>query len=548
MEPEKKTTETDTAVTEAQLPHTTTQTTATDNEKPTAAPATRERTIRGFKWLLVISAILSNLLLYAIDNTIVAVIQPVIVREFGHIQDLPWISVGFLMSGTATALVSGKLFGAFDAKILYILYSLLFLVGSAISGAAPTLAAVIVGRVIGGIGGTGMYLGALTLISVNTTPTETSQYMGYLALVWGFGSVIGPLIGGAFAGSSATWRWGFYINVVIVGVCIFAYLFLLPPYKPQPNTKVSARLKKIDWVGGVISMGALSSLIMVVNFGGTLYAWSSGSMIALITVAGLALIAFMVQQYFKICTTGDLRLLAIELLAAKDMAVCFICQVMVAMIVPIPLYFIPLFFELGKGDSPVRAGVKTLPLIVFWVTSSALRGHLMPRFKWYQSWYIAGSMLNIVAGVLLSKITLDTPDRHIYGFEILSGVGTGCFGQAGFAVAQRLVPKAAMHKAISLMLIAQLSGTTLGLAIGGAIFQNISLSRVRDIVPSFSAEQISGLIAGVADSTNGSLTEMQRVQITTAIATASANCYVVIYAAAAISLVCSLFFTPRKLW
>ena len=73
-------------------------------------------------------------------------------------------------------------------------------------------------------------------------------------------------------------------------------------------------------------MGALSSLIMAINFGGTLYAWSSGSMIALITVAGVALIAFLAQQYFKIGTTSDLRLLAIELLAAKDMAVCFICQ------------------------------------------------------------------------------------------------------------------------------------------------------------------------------------------------------------------------------
>ena len=60
---------------------------------------------------------------------------------------------------------------------------------------------------------------------------------------------------------------------------------------------------------------------------------------------------------------------------------------------------------LFQGDSAVRAGVKTLPLIVFWVTSSALRGHLMPRFKWYQSWYIAGSMLNIVAGVLLCKLS-----------------------------------------------------------------------------------------------------------------------------------------------
>ncbi|PVH94596.1 MFS general substrate transporter, partial [Periconia macrospinosa] len=423
-------------------------------------------------WAIVVVTILSNLLLYAIDNTIVAIVQPVIIREFGHVQDLPWVSVGFLMSGTATALLSGKLYGAFNAKYLYIINSVLFLVGSAVSGAAPNLPTMIIGRVIGGVGGTGMYLGALTLISVYTTPKETSAYMGYLALVWGLGSVIGPLIGGAFAASSATWRWGFYINVVVVGVCIFFYCLQLPSYNPQPSTSVRARVKVIDWFGSALSIGSLAVGIIAINFCGTRYDWSSGSATALIVVSFVTLTLFFLQQYFNIFTTKDSRLLPLDLLWNKDIAVCFICQVLVAFIVPVPLYFIPLFFEFGKGDSAIRAAVKMLPLIVAWVTSSAIRGHLMPRTKFYQLWYVAGSGLNIVAGVLLSRIGLSTPERFIFVLDIVSGIGTGCFGQAGFAVAQRLVPKKLVHKAISLMLIAQLSGTTLGLAVGGSIFQN----------------------------------------------------------------------------
>ncbi|KAK6594660.1 MFS drug efflux transporter [Botrytis cinerea] len=75
------------------------------------------------------------------------------------------------------------------------------------------MTALIFGRVIRG--GTGMYLGALTLISVNTSPKETIEYMEYFALVWGFGSVIEPLVRGAFTDSSATLRWvGFVVDAL----------------------------------------------------------------------------------------------------------------------------------------------------------------------------------------------------------------------------------------------------------------------------------------------------------------------------------------------
>ena len=127
----------------------------------------------------------------------------------------------------------GKLYEHFNARTLYITFAMLFLVGSVVCGAAPNMTALIFGRVIGGLGGTGMYLGALTLISVLTNPKTTPTYMGYLAFAFGLGSVIGPLIGGGFASNEhATWRWGFYICVVVIGSSVPAYLLLLPAYQP----------------------------------------------------------------------------------------------------------------------------------------------------------------------------------------------------------------------------------------------------------------------------------------------------------------------------
>lgn len=110
---------------------------------------------------------------------------------------------------------SGKAFGMFNMKFLFVVSLILFEVGSAVCGAAPNMNAIILGRVIAGIGGAGVYVGGLTYISILTTPNERPLYFAICMSVWGFGNVLGPIVGGSFATSPATWRWGFYINEII---------------------------------------------------------------------------------------------------------------------------------------------------------------------------------------------------------------------------------------------------------------------------------------------------------------------------------------------
>lgn len=86
-------------------------------------------------------------------------------------------------------------------------------IGSTICGAAPNIDALIVGRAICGLGGSGMYVGVLTLLSMTTTEAERALYMGFPGITWGVGTVLGPIVGGAFAQSSATWRWGTMANL-----------------------------------------------------------------------------------------------------------------------------------------------------------------------------------------------------------------------------------------------------------------------------------------------------------------------------------------------
>lgn len=116
-------------------------------------------------------------------------------------EQLAWLSVGyafiiffssfgenylmlikhrFMIGGLSAALPIGRFYGIYDAKLLYITSIVLFMAGSALCGGAPEMAALIVGRVIAGAGGNGMYVGVLTLLSVNTTEKERPMYLGFM--------------------------------------------------------------------------------------------------------------------------------------------------------------------------------------------------------------------------------------------------------------------------------------------------------------------------------------------------------------------------------
>lgn len=149
--------------------------------------------------------------MYSLDGTIVADLVPSIVNQFHSVLLLPWLSVGFMVGSIVTVLPLGKLYGKYNAKWLYIISVVLFLASSALCGAAPSMSAMIVGRVFLGMSGNGIYFGILTLLSVNTTDKERPAYLSLVGFVWGVGTVLGPVVGGGF--DKINWRWAFYLNL-----------------------------------------------------------------------------------------------------------------------------------------------------------------------------------------------------------------------------------------------------------------------------------------------------------------------------------------------
>ncbi|KAL8858174.1 MAG: hypothetical protein Q9178_005351 [Gyalolechia marmorata] len=507
---------------------------------------TPPREVHGIKWVLLVLSILSSTFLFALDNTIVADVQPAIIERFGSIDKLPWLSVAFLVAAAGTNLVWGKIYAQFDAKILYLITVFFFEAGSAICGAANTMDALIIGRAICGFGGAGMYLGVLTLLSVTTTEHERPTYIGFTGVTWGLGTVLGPIVGGAFTDSSAGWRWAFYINLVIGAIFAPVWFLYLPRFDPRPGVAMKKRLAEIDYVGTLLIIGAYVSGVMAINFGGSTYPWNSGRIIGLFVTSGVLFILFGTQQGMAILTTKDRRIFPVEFLKRRIMLILFAETACASTATFLPIYFIPLFFQLIRGDSALEAGVRLLPYVVFLVVACVANGAIMSFQGYYFPWYVIGGAFNVTGAALMYTIDYYSSTARIYGYSILVAIGAGAFVQTSFSVAQAKVKPHMIPLAIGFITAGQIGGVTISLAIANSVFLNKSSQGILAILPEIPKEQVRAAISGAGSAFLSSLDEATRKGVLLAIVDAMQNVYILNIVAGALALVLCLGMKPGE--
>ncbi|KAK2772864.1 MFS drug efflux [Colletotrichum kahawae] len=529
----------------------------TDTERGATKETTSEpvRTVTGIRWIIVVFAILSSTFLFALDNTVVADVQPQIVLQFDAITDIAWLAVAFIMAATSTNLLFGQLYSHLKPKWLYIGSVVVFEVGSAVCGAAPTMNALIVGRALCGLGGVGMYLGVMTLIAATTTIQERPAYLASIGLTWGLGTVLGPVVGGAFADSGATWRWAFYINLPIGGLAAPVYLWMLPSPDPQPGATLWQRLREIDWVGAPLMLGAIICFTMGISFGGVMYDWDSGQEIALFVVAGVLFIVFGLQQAYCIGITKERRLFPVELIVSRKyyrtIILMFCITASGGCAIFVPVYFIPVFFQFTRGDSAIDAAVRLLPFIILAVFVTLLQGGVLshPSGGLYFPWFTVGGAIVVAASALMYIVEPSTSTAWVYGASAMLGAGVGTFTQAGFSIAQASVPEDKAAVASSMMALAQTSGINIALAVGNAVFLNRAEKRLTEILPdTVPEEQIQLAIAGVGGDFVQTLPPDMQAEILDAIVEALNLPYILVIVAGAVVLVSSLLCKRERLF
>ncbi|KAH6603963.1 major facilitator superfamily domain, partial [Trichoderma cornu-damae] len=434
----------------------------------------------------------------------------------------------------------GKANGMFDIKWLFIASVIAFEVGSVLCGAAHDMSTVIVGRAISGVGGAGIYCGGLTYISVTTSERERPLYLSGIAVVWGVGSVLGPLIGGAFAQSSATWRWSFYINPVIAGVLAPAFLFCMPSIV-LTDAPLVQKLRNTDWLAIVVFFGGSISYTMAITFGGSVYPFNSGSEIGLWVATGVLLLAFVGVTIFHPGVSSSDKLYPSHFMRSLELNILQLQIFLSAGSMITTIYYAPLLFQFTRGDGALEAGVRLLPLISMIVFFSVANGGIMPIHGYHMPWYVFGNAMTLVGSALMYTSDAHTSTSRLYAYTALIGIGVGSFITAGFAVVQAQLPAHEVNNAVGFMSIGQSLGQISILAIAGTLFQNIGAEKLRRILPSASQAEIQQLLAGTTSAYFQSLSGANREEVIEQIALSISNVFALIMAAAALGLVTSLF-------
>jgi MFS family permease len=506
------------------------------------------RDITGWKWALASIAILSSIFLYALDATVVAAVQPLIITDFGAVDKLAWLSVAFLLAATATNMVWGRVYTQFNSKWLYLGNVFVFEVGSAICGAAPNMNVMIVGRAICGVSGSGLYVGVMSLIAVTTTMAERPLYVSATGITWGLGIVLGPIVGGGFSLSNVGWRWSFYINLFIGAVCAPAWLLLLPSKDPRPGVSYKQRFAELDYVGAALLIGALTSFVLAINWGGVTYPWGSGRIIGLFVASGTLFAILGVQQVLEIFTTSARRLIPVQFFRSRTVLILFSTTAASGAAAFIPIYFVPLFFQFTRNDNALDAGVRLLPLIVVMVVIVLANGILMAKFGYYMPWYTVGGLFTVAGSALMFTVDQSTSVSNIYGYTVLIGLGVGMYLQASFSVAQAVVEPENVPPAVGFITCAQFLGITVALAIASNIFLNQSAEGIQKILPDMSHQEIQAAIAGATSDFVKNLSPDIRNHVLGAIVDAISTSYALVIAAGALVTMLSLGMKREKLF
>ena len=378
--------------------------------------------------MYILAGVLLAMLLGALDATIVGPAMPNIVRDLGGMAMLAWVFTIYSLTSTITIPIVGKLSDLYGRKWFYIGGISLFLVGSALSGAAGeavfnslfnaltgadnAMLQLIVFRGIQGVGGGMMMANGIAIIGDLFEPRERARYQGLMGAVFGLASVLGPPLGGWLT-DAASWRWIFYINLP-VGVLALAVLAVAMP-KPE-----SGQQHRVDWWGAAALTTGLVPLLLALNWGGSVYAWGSATIVGLFVFAAIALAVFIYRELHASEPILDVRLFADRGFSAS-MTVLFLSGVgMFGSIM-----FLPLFMQIVQGRTASGSGALLMPLMLGMVFASVITGQAIARTGRYKVFGLIGMGLAAFGMFMLSRLGVETSNFEVVVAMIAVGAGVG---------------------------------------------------------------------------------------------------------------------------
>ena len=443
-------------------------------------PATRsapsEQTDGGFthrQTVMILVGLMMGMFLAALDQTVVSTAIRTIADDLNGFSLQAWATTAFLITSTISTPLYGKLSDIYGRKPFFLFAISIFIAGSALCGLSRSMYELAAFRAIQGIGAGGLFSMALAIIGDIVPPRQRARYQGYFLAVFGTSSVLGPVLGGLFAGANSIlgisgWRWIFYINVPIG----LAALVVVNRVLHIPHTR---RDHRIDWQGAVALIIGLVPLLIVAEQG-RIWGWSSGRSMLCYGLGIVGLVLFYLAE--RMCK--DDALIPLRLFRGRTFTVATMSSVIIGMGMFGAILVLPLYLQIVKGYSPTGAGLATLPLVLGIMAGSVISGQTISRTGRYKIFPIVGTGLMVVGLYLFSLIGADTPLWKTALIMPIVGLGLGGNMQPIILAIQNAVSPREIGVATSSVTFFRQMGGTLGTAVFLSVLLSTLPGRIAD--------------------------------------------------------------------
>jgi EmrB/QacA subfamily drug resistance transporter len=462
-----------------------------------AAPApTRSGALTHRQITVIIIGLMSGMLLAALDQTIVATSIRTIGDDLHGLSAQAWVTTAYLITSTVTTPLYGKLSDIYGRRPLFLIAITLFIIGSAASAFSTSMYELAAFRAFQGLGAGGLFSMALAIVADIVPPRQRAKYQGYFLAVFGTSSVVGPVVGGFFAGASSIlgitgWRWVFLVNVPIgiIALIVVSKVLHLPHIRHD---------HRIDWWGAAALVVGLVPVLIVAEQGNS-WGWASGGVLGLIALGILGLAAFVFVEF----RMGDEALIPMRLFRSKVFSIGLGAGLLVGLGMFGALSCLPLYLQIAKGASPTEAGLLMLPMMLGIMISSVASGQLTMRTGRYKIFPVIGVAMLVIAFALLLTVTVDTAYWKLDLIFLLIGGGLGLNMQTLTIAVQNAVPAKDIGVATASATFFRQVGGTLGVAVFLSLLFNSLPDKISSAMASaFGRPEFQAAVAKAAGSTD----------------------------------------------
>ena len=445
------------------------------------------------RWIT--AAILLGMFLAALEATAVATAMPTAVSDLGSVERYSWAFSAYLLTSTTTVPMFGKLADLYGRRAVYMGAATIFVIGSALCGAAASMEQLIVFRALQGVGAGGVMPVAITIIGDIYALEERGRMQGMFSGVWAFAGVAGPAIGGILT-DVLSWRWVFYINLPF-GVLSAGILMVMLRDEPP------RRAHKLDVVGTLALTIGVALLLLAVQEGSAGWGWTWWPTGAVLAAACALLAAFVAQERRAPEPMLPLDLFRNPVISAASLG----AVVIGALLFPLAA-FVPMFTQGVLGGSAAQAGATLTPMMIGWPVTSTLAGFWLLRVG-YRPLAILGMLLAFIGGVTLTQVSAEGP-RYLLPLAVgLLGSGLGFMSTPSLVAVQTAVPWQRRGVATSSQQFFRTIGGAVAVAVFGAVLnERLAANGVAAIAQSaldperraaLSAGDVARASAGLAD-------------------------------------------------